>query len=264
MGSQTTAKVGVKENSTLKKPDLEQALDPGSNSGTTGTRINPITNEPELSDLTDYDSNPESSDTELNSTIRSISINAKFNSSTNSSETPNTKSSKRPRDTPNTSLTSIGLPSKRIKPFIEMLPGMAAIVAMESYVVDILPTDEALTLTEAQGKMIGSSLTRALFASDNFAGLRFESSGFERGRYRTICSDTTTRDWVVGIVSHLEGLWTGANIRAVRSGAPARLVRATVNVTLPYMEPNDMFTIIATKIQQSIRTTGNSIVERKL
>ncbi len=233
-----TTKIGAKPNPNLKKPESEIVLNQGSNSEATGAKSNTTPRKPELVNLPDYDSE---SDTELNSTIRNISITSKVPSATKS------KSIKRQRDTPNTSLTSNELQAKRIKPFIEMLPGMAAMVAMESYVVDIVPTEEALTLTEAQGKMVGSSLTRALFAAENFAALKFESSGYDRGRYRTICSDTTTRDWVVGIVDRLEGLWTGADLRAVKSGAPARLVRATVNVNLPYMEPNDMFTIIATQ-----------------
>ncbi|KAJ6643968.1 hypothetical protein Bhyg_08933 [Pseudolycoriella hygida] len=76
-----------------------------------------------------------------------------------------------------------------------------------------------------------------------------------RNRYRTICTDSETRDWVIAAVPQLDGLWAGANLKTVESGPPAKLVRATVIVAFPWIEPNDMFTIIGT--QNSTINTDN-------
>lgn len=188
-------------------------------------------NEFESNSLPDY-SDTEISDVELNDTIKNFSINQKSN--------------KRQRDSANTSTSSTDNPTKRRRS-VEMFPAFAAIVANESFVVDILPVEENGLLTDNQGKSIKNSITRALFASENFANIKFESSGFERGKFRIICKDTVTRDWVIGIAPNLDGLWAGANLRAVTAGEPAKLVRSTINVVLPCIEPDDMFTIIHTQ-----------------
>lgn len=124
----------------------------------------------------------------------------------------------------------------------------AAVAAVEAFVVDIIPnSEENILFNDAQGKAIGNSINRALFSANNFADLHFESSGLDRGRYRIICADAGTRDWVLETIPRLEGLWQGADLRVVQSGAPPKLVRATVIMTLPAPEPNDFFNIIATQ-----------------
>lgn len=139
-------------------------------------------------------------------------------------------------------------PTKRFKPVMNMFPFAAAAAAAEAYVVDILPDTQGEELfTDAQGKAIGNSIARALFSDANMATIRFESSGLDRGRYRLICSDAHTRDWAITTIPTLDGLWQGANLRAVVSGPPPNLVRATVVMQLPAPEPNDFFNIIATQ-----------------
>ncbi|XP_037048498.1 uncharacterized protein LOC119083963 [Bradysia coprophila] len=161
------------------------------------------------------------------------------------SSTPKTESIKRRLEKSNSVPEA---PIKKFKSIANMFPLAAAVAASESFVVDIIPNvDGVLTFTESQGKIIGNSITRALFSDESMASLHFESSGLDRGRYRLICTDTTTRDWVVAIVPKLEGLWQGANIRSVVSGPPPKLIRGTVIVQLPAPDPNDFFNIIATQ-----------------
>lgn len=139
-------------------------------------------------------------------------------------------------------------PIKNFKSVFKMFPMAAAVANAEAFVVDILPNTEGVeSFTDVQGRALNSSITRALFSDVNMASLRFESSGLDRGRYRLICSDSRTRDWVVATVPTLDGLWQGANIRAVVSGPPPNLIRATLVMQIPAPEPNDFFNIVATQ-----------------
>lgn len=154
---------------------------------------------------------------------------------------------------------------KKFKPFDslrKMFPTAAAVAATQAFVVDILPDGEAGELfTDSQGKAIKNSFTRALFSDENMGKLHFENSGLERGRFRIICTDEATRDWTVGIVPKLEGLWQGARIKSVASGPPPVLVRATVTMALPTPEPNDFFNIIAAQ-NPTINTSNWKLISR--
>lgn len=126
-----------------------------------------------------------------------------------------------------------------------MAPTMAQMVDMEAFVVDIVPDDEnVLLFTEQQGKTLSNLITRALFADDNVANIKFESAGLDRGRYRMVCKDEVSRDWATEIVSKIGSDWKGKPIKTVQSGSPARLVRATVNLSVPTLDTNDFFNII--------------------
>lgn len=50
---------------------------------------------------------------------------------------------------------------------------------------------------------------------------------------------------MVGIIPKLDSLWQGGQLKAVASGPPPVLIRATINMALPAPEPNDFFNIIA-------------------
>lgn len=136
-------------------------------------------------------------------------------------------------------------PQKIRRKFVEMLP-MAAVVANEALVIDILPDMEGVTVfSETQAKTIKASFNRALFGAENFAQLGFENSGLDRGKFRIICKNAATRDWVIATIPHLEGLFPGAVLKAVQFGPPPTLIRATANVEYPALEPEDFFTVIA-------------------
>lgn len=85
--------------------------------------------------------------------------------------------------------------SRLLESVIKMFPAVAAVAVNEALVVDILPEgEEGALFNEAEGRAIGNSITRALFSSEDISTLRFESSGLDRGRFRIVCADTTTRD----------------------------------------------------------------------
>lgn len=156
-----------------------------------------------------------------------------------------------------------GRPAKIHRPFVNManLYPMAALAATDAHVVDILPETEGVMFTDHQLKTLGISLTRALYSAENFPELKFEFSGPERGKYRIICSNAATRDWTIDIIPRLEGLWTGANLRIVQPGPPPTLIRATVQMSMPTMEPNDFFTIIGAQ-NPTINTSNWKLFNR--
>lgn len=160
---------------------------------------------------------------------------------------PTPKSNKRGREFNSSTSSENNQPPKIRKMFANMFPH-AAIVATNAIVVDIVSNaNEGELISDANLKTLGSSLNRALFSDEGFSNLKFEFSGPERGKYRTVCSNTATRDWVVAAIPHLEGLWPGAQLTTIVAGPPPVLVRATVNMAYPTVEPNDFFTIIATQ-----------------
>lgn len=151
-----------------------------------------------------------------------------------------------------------------IKKFRSVFNMFAAVTgaAAEAHVVDILPNaDGEPQLSESQGKAIKSSIMRALFSDNNMAKLRFENSGLERGKYRIVCADITTKEWVIDIVPKLDGLWQGANLKVVATGPPPVLNRATVILQLPTPEPDDFFKIIATQ-NPTLDTTNWKLYSR--
>lgn len=162
------------------------------------------------------------------------------------SQNPESRSShKRKPESPHLIDTN---PAKKQCNFLKMVSLASVVAAGETFVVDIIPDTEGVNqFTEAQGRAIGNSINKELFADEDFAQLHFEYSGLDRGRYRFVCADTKTRDWVTAKIPKLEGLWQGAALKVIQSGPPARLVRATVNVQLPTVDPNDFFVIIGTQ-----------------
>lgn len=153
---------------------------------------------------------------------------------------PDHSTTKRGRESPPLE----GNPLKIRRKFAEMAPPLASIVASMNYVVDIVSADDSKPLNTDHVKVIGTSFNRALFSADEFPQLKFEDCGPERDKFRAICSSEFAKDWVIKIVPKLEGLWPGAQLKAIHTGPPPTLLRSTVNMKLPAMESIDFFTVI--------------------
>ncbi|KAJ6639782.1 hypothetical protein Bhyg_12529 [Pseudolycoriella hygida] len=142
-------------------------------------------------------------------------------------------------------------PAKKPKAYTHMLPSSATIVKMASedaHTVDILPnTTEPTVFSQTELKAIMASFNNAVISSENFADLRINWSGSDKGRFRIICDDEKTKNWVVSIVDKLENLWKGAQLKSVTSGPPPILKKAHVNVTLPFLEHENFFKVINTQ-----------------
>ncbi|KAJ6649108.1 hypothetical protein Bhyg_04341 [Pseudolycoriella hygida] len=142
-------------------------------------------------------------------------------------------------------------PAKKPKAYTHMLPSSATIVKMASedaHTVDILPnTTEPTVISQTELKAIMASFNNAVFSSENFADLRINWSGSDKGRFRIICDDEKTKNWVVSIVDKLENLWKGAQLKSVTSGPPPILKKAYVNVTLPFLEHENFVKVINTQ-----------------
>lgn len=179
----------------------------------------------------------------------------------NSNPQPDLNSNKRGRGSTSSDEGLTAPKTKVRRTFAEMLP-MAAIVATNSIVVDIISDKEGEeTLSDIHLRTIGNSVNAALFADKNFAKLLFEFSGPERGKFRIICANKETSEWVTGTVPLLEGLWPGAALKTVVTGPPPTLVRATVNLGFPTMDPNDFFTVINTQ-NPNINTSNWKLFNR--
>lgn len=128
-------------------------------------------------------------------------------------------------------------PSKKVRSSLSMLPTAAEVVKMEdAHVVDVIPNNDGKeTFTKEELKSLKNSFNRALFGEEAFASIHFEFSGPHRGRYRLVCKDTFTKEWV------------GANLSTIVSGPPPRLTGASISLEVPTLEPDDLFKIIATQ-----------------
>lgn len=61
--------------------------------------------------------------------------------------------------------------------------------------------------------------------------VKFEFTGFDRGRYKLVCTKDPTRQWAMGIIPKLKGLWNDAKIKAVDVGIIPKLIKASITFT---------------------------------
>lgn len=62
-----------------------------------------------------------------------------------------------------------------------------------------------------------------------------------------IYDDDATINWVVEAVPHLQNLWPNVKIKTIDEGLPPKLVKCSVMMTVPTLEPNDVITLIGAK-----------------
>lgn len=142
-----------------------------------------------------------------------------------------------------------------------MLPLASEILKNDFHIVDIVSDDGAVEfLTPEQGKKIENAVLMEIMRSNEIAKIRFEESSFDRGRYRYICSSKEVCDWLIGIIPTITP-WGNAKVKAINQGAPPTLVKATINVTMPTLEPSDIFTLIGAQ-NPTIDTSNWKCVHR--
>lgn len=178
--------------------------------------------DPHLSDLDE--TIVDSDHLELEESIKSFSIEQK----------PITK---RLRDSPE---TSTGPNSIKRARSVNMLPLLADLVAGNSqFVLDIIsddPNNEFFTVT--QGNQIMEN------KSENISEIKYDWSGFDRGKVRYVCNNDFSKKWLIETIPTLEGLWTNAALKLVDEGSPPKLIKSTMNMSVPTLEPPDAFTVI--------------------
>lgn len=152
---------------------------------------------------------------------------------------------KRPRESPNCSTNPE--PIKKARSLLSMLPLSSEVVACKGRIIDLVSTDEQNPyLSDAQGRLLKSSVDKAIFKSDNISDIHIDSSGLERGIYRFYCNDDATKDWLVGAIPKLTDLWPNAleNLNIVDQGPTPKLIKCSINMKIPALEPNDIISII--------------------
>lgn len=198
-------------------------------------------------------------DNDLNTTIiartpllRTISLESSLNriSSNLSRLEVETSSHKRSRalDSPeesNPTNSANSNPGKRLKIVQKMLPLTSEIVKNDFHIVDIVSDDAAVEfLTTGQGTSIYTAVLKEIMKTQNISQINFEDSFNDRGKYRYICSNAATRDWLVNIIPTITP-WADAKIKPVNQGPPPTLIKYIINVTLPSLDPGDVFTLMA-------------------
>lgn len=121
---------------------------------------------------------------------------------------------------------------------------LSEVVQKVLHIVDIvIDAPEETPMTESQGELIETELTKILFASDRQGTLEFEHCGYDRGIYRTISKNETTRDWVKLIAPTLVfdlDKWPDAKLTTRDDGQPPKLVKASIFLKFPTREFGDI------------------------
>lgn len=111
--------------------------------------------------------------------------------------------------------------------------------------MDILPeVEDNLLFTKEHCRIIKAKLNEALFASEEIAELKFSFSDYDRGRYRVVCLNPASKEWVIQTVPTLTGLWKDAKLKIVQAGTPPKLLRATFTLRFPSPEPGAIFSAL--------------------
>lgn len=167
---------------------------------------------------------------------------------------------KRPLESP-INRNSTSTPIKRAKTITGMKPLTSEMVKNDFHIVDIESDDEkAEFLTTIQGNNIYTAVLKEILKAADISKINFEDSFNDRGKYRYICSNVETRDWLIAIIPTITP-WANAKIKPVYQGAPPTLVKYTINMKLPYLDPGDIFTLMAAQ-NPNLDTTNWKCVHR--
>ncbi|XP_037036949.1 uncharacterized protein LOC119085932 [Bradysia coprophila] len=196
-------------------------------------------------------------DNELNTTIvfgpnriyRTISESSLSGISANLNNLEVTNSSKRnhrsmvfSEDTTEKSSSST---PKKLKPSVTMPPLVSEVVKNDFHIVDIVSDDAAIEFfSETQGTSIYTAVLKEITRAKDISKINFEDSFLDRGKFRYICSNATTRDWLTSIIPGIIP-WGNAKIKSINQGAPPTLFKYTMIVSMPSLEPPDIFTLMA-------------------
>lgn len=96
---------------------------------------------------------------------------------------------------------STSTPIKRAKTTTRMKPLTSEMVKNNFHVVDIEYDDETIELlTTTQGNNIYTTVLKEIMKAKDISKINFEDSFNDRGKYRYICSNVETCDWLVTII----------------------------------------------------------------
>lgn len=178
----------------------------------------------------------ESSLNKISANLSQLEVEINKNKRSRSSDSPKGAKSESPIESN---------PGKRLKIAEKMLPLTSDVVKNNFHIVDIVSDEEAIEfLTVTQGNNIYTSVLKEIMKANDISKIHFEDSFNDRGKYRYICSNDETRDWLVAIIPTITP-WANAKIKPVYQGAPPTLIKYIINVTLPTLEPGDIFTLMA-------------------
>ncbi len=192
--------------------------------------------------------------TSLESALNRISMNlGQLDNDKPKNQQKRQRSSESPDKT--TTSASTSTPIKKAKTASKMLPLTSEVVKNDFHIVDIVSDDEAIPfLSTTQGNNIYTAVLKEIMKADVISKINFEESFFDRGKYRYICSNVFTRDWLISIIPAITP-WGNAKIKPVYQGAPATLIKYTMNMTLPTLEPGDIFSLMAAQ-NPNLNTTN--------
>ncbi|KAJ6643393.1 hypothetical protein Bhyg_08354, partial [Pseudolycoriella hygida] len=144
--------------------------------------------------------------------------------STNPTGTP---SNKRGRDSDSLLTSPATVPApKRPKKKVMAPPAEEKAAKPELHLMFVVPDLEDVNLFPSKHwEKLHASVQKAIKAEAN-PEIKFEFTGFERGRCKMICPNETTKNWTLGIVAKLTGLWSDAKVKVMDAGAVAKLIRA--------------------------------------
>ncbi|KAJ6639279.1 hypothetical protein Bhyg_12022, partial [Pseudolycoriella hygida] len=127
----------------------------------------------------------------------------------------------------------------------KQLPLTSDIAKKDFHIVDIVSDDDSIAhLTENQGEKISTAVLKEILQAENIHEIKFEDSYNDRGKYRYICSSATTREWLIAIIPKITP-WGNAKIKPVYQGPPPTLIKHTITVSMPSLDPGDILSLIS-------------------
>lgn len=132
-----------------------------------------------------------------------------------------TSGKKRQRDpslesSPNTSNT--GPVNKKPKKLVMVPPPAESVIREDKHLVLLLPDSEEVNLFSSKhGEKLSPSVINAIKLETN-PEIKFDWTGFERGRYKMVCPNLATKEWALLIVPRLNNLWEDHKIKAIDAG----------------------------------------------
>lgn len=136
---------------------------------------------------------------------------------------------------------------KKLKSTVQMPPLTSEVVKNDFHIIDVVSYDDTIPFfNDAQGTNIYTAVLKELVKANDISKINFEDSFLDRGKYRYICSNVVTRDWLLSIIPTITP-WGNAKIKSVNQGAPPNLIKYTAIMKKPLLEPNDIFTLMATQ-----------------
>lgn len=77
---------------------------------------------------------------------------------------------------------------------------------VDFHLVLLVPdTEESVLFSAKHGEKISVSVQKLIKEEPN-PDIKFEFTGFERGRYKMVCANEITKTWAIDIAGKLEGL----------------------------------------------------------